>query len=98
MHKDPAHADSSPVGFEKARESGIIASEAKRRGDGKFKFSEVSEQGGLHRWRNGLAMVLTFKGMRLDADLEEGTVDAVKSKQARQRSPKRRQLQGEASW
>ena len=87
MDKDPAHASSSPVGFEKVRESRIICGEARRRSDGEFEFvPKMSERGGPHRWRNWLAMVLTLKSStRLEADLKEWAMKTVKGKQADER-------------
>ena len=88
LHKDPAHASSSPAGFEKARESRIISGETRRRSDGEFEFvPKMSERSGPHRQGYGLAMMLAFESSRgLDSDFKEWTVDIVEGKQVDERT------------
>jgi hypothetical protein len=79
LHEDPTHAGASPVGLQKAGLGGIITSEARGRGDGKFQLIPQMDK----RMRpssngNRLAVVLSFQGTkRLDANLKEGAVNIV---------------------
>jgi hypothetical protein len=88
LHEDPTHARASPVGLEKTGERRVISSKAGRRGDGKLQFvPEMSEGRSPHIRRDGLAVVLAFKGTkRLDSDFEEGAVDVVEGKETDERT------------
>jgi hypothetical protein len=88
LHKDPAHAGSSPIGLQKARERRVIASKARWGGNGELQFRpEIHE-----RWRpkadgNRLALMLTLEGTKgFHPNLKEGAVYIVESEQADERA------------
>jgi hypothetical protein len=88
LHQDPAHAGTSPIGFQKTRERRVITREAGGRSDGKLQFiPEMSEWRRPHSGRNRPPMVLTLKGAKgFDSDFEEGAVNIVEGEEADERA------------
>ena len=81
LHEDPSHACTGPVGLQKTRQRGIVASKARGRSDGELQFIPESHERGSPKWSgNGLPMVLAFEGTeRLDTDLKERAIYIIKS-------------------